>query len=129
MRFLNSLTLGKKITLFTVLGLLLGIGVFSFLAMRAVNQATEVMLEDRLTTTRLVADYLDEALGRALVELRNSAQMIEIDGTDDNFKVQIGALEDAYSRLSIHGIYLVDEQGRIIWNKPEVITATGIDMS
>jgi len=57
----------------------LGGGVFSFLGMRAVNQATETMLQDRLTTARLVADYLDEVLGRALTELRNTAQMIESD--------------------------------------------------
>ncbi len=62
MKLLPSLTLGKKITLLTTLGLILGIGVLSFLGMRAVNQATEVMLQDRMTTARLVADYVNEAL-------------------------------------------------------------------
>ncbi|MEE8318448.1 MAG: hypothetical protein V3R36_02285, partial [Dehalococcoidales bacterium] len=66
MRFLTNLTLGKKITLLTTIGLLLGVGIFSSLGMRAVNKATETMLQDRLTTARLVADYVDEALGRAL---------------------------------------------------------------
>ena len=88
MTFLTNLTLGKKITLLTTLGLLLGVGVFSSLGMRAVNQATEAMLQDRLTTARLVADYLDEALGRALTELRNTAQMIEADGAKDNLEPQ-----------------------------------------
>ena len=69
MTFLTNLTLGGGITLLTTVGLLLGVGVFSSLSMRAVNQATETMLQDRLTTASLVADYLDEALGRALTEL------------------------------------------------------------
>ncbi len=80
MTFLTNLTLGKKITLLTTLGLLLGVGIFSSLGMRAVNQATEAMLRDRLTTAQLVADYLDETLGRALSELKNVAQTIEGDG-------------------------------------------------
>ena len=75
MNFLTNLTLGKKINLLTTLGLLLGVGAFSVLGMRAVNQATDTMLQDRLTTAHLVAEYVDEALGRALTELRDTAQM------------------------------------------------------
>ena len=55
MRFLTDLTLGKRITLLTTAGLVLGVGVFGFLGMRAVNQATEAMLQDRLTTACLTA--------------------------------------------------------------------------
>ena len=54
MKFLTNLTLEKKITLLTAIGLLLRVGVFSSLAMRAVNQATETTLEDRLTTVHPV---------------------------------------------------------------------------
>ncbi len=61
-KFLTNLTLGKKITLLTALGLIFGVAVFSSLGMRAVNQATETMLQDRLTTAHLLADYVDEAL-------------------------------------------------------------------
>jgi len=129
--FLTNLTLGKKITLLTTIGLLLGVGVFSSLGMRAVNQATETMLQDRLTTARLVADYVDEALGRALTELENTAQMIESDGAKDNLEPQIQALEDTYSRLSIytHSIYLLNEEGRVIWSKPEDSGLAGVNIS
>ena len=131
MTFLTNLTLGKKITLLTTLGLLLGVGVFSSLGMRAVNQATEAMLQDRLTTARLVADYVDEALGRALIELKNTAQMIEGDGSKSNPEPQIEALEDTFSRLSIytHGIYLLNEEGQVIWSKPEILGVEGVDIS
>jgi sensor histidine kinase regulating citrate/malate metabolism len=64
MKFLKKLTLGKKIFILLALGLVVGIGVLSFLGISAVNQSTEVMLEDRLTTARLVAGYLDETLDR-----------------------------------------------------------------
>ncbi len=131
MTFLTNLSLGKKITLLTTLGLLLGVGVFSSLAMRAVNQATETMLEDRLTTAHLVADYVDEALGRALSELQNTAQKVEINGAKNNIEPQIEALEAVYSRLSIYtkGTYLLNEEGELIWSKPEAPGVAAVNIS
>jgi signal transduction histidine kinase/HAMP domain-containing protein len=116
--FLNNLTIGKKITLLTALGLLLGVGVFSALGMRAVNQATDSMLQDRLTTARLVADYVDEALGRALVELENTARNISEGRSPealDNAAVTLGT---AYSRsaIDVYGVYLIDDQGKPVWS-------------
>ncbi len=122
MILLANLTLVKKITLLTTIGLVVVIGTFSFLSIRAVNQATETLLQDRLTTAHLVADYLDETLGRALTELERTAQLVEIEGESDNLESRVEALQEAYRRLSIYsqGIYLVNKQGQILWSKPEV---------
>ncbi len=130
MRFLPNLSLGRKIILLTTIGLLLGVGIFSSVAMRAVNQATETMLEDRLTTAHLVADYMDEALGRALMELKNTSQLITSDGIKADLEYQIEALEDTYSSLSIYtnGIYLLNKEGEIIWSNPETPGVAGIDI-
>ena len=121
MKFLTNLTLWKKITLLTTVGLLLGLGVFSSLGLRAVDRATEAMLQERLTTAGLVADYLDEALERALVELRRVARTIAIDGAGEDLASQIAALDQMYSRLSIHthGIYVANEEGQVVWSLPE----------
>ncbi|MFH1925999.1 MAG: hypothetical protein ABIK32_05860 [Chloroflexota bacterium] len=91
------------------------------------NRATETMLEDRLTTAGLVADYVDEALERALSELENTARMIDIDDTKDNFQAHIESLETTYSRLSIpiHSIYLIDGAGEIRWSKPDIAWTDG----
>jgi len=120
-KFLNNLTLWKKITLLTTLGLLLGVAVFSTIGMRAVGQATETMLQDRLTTASLVADYVDEALSRALNELKITANMIAIDKTKEGIENQIQKLEDTYSMLSIYtqSFYLLNEDGQVVWSKPE----------
>ncbi|MFQ5996507.1 MAG: ATP-binding protein [Dehalococcoidales bacterium] len=130
MTFLTNLTLGKKITLLTTVGLILGVIVFSSLGLRAVNKATERMLQDRLTTAQLLADYVDEALAHALTELKGTAQMIEGDGTEGDFGAQIEALEDAYSRLSIyiHGIYLSNGEGQITWSKPPLLEAESVNL-
>lgn len=126
MRFLTNLTLGKKITLLTTLGLLLGVGIFSSLGMRAVNEATETMLQERLTTARLVADYVDEALGHALDELENTAGKID-SGEKENLEKQVTALQDIYSRLSIYtqGVYYFDHAGKLSWSRPVEAAAAG----
>ena len=128
MTFLTNLTLWKKITLLTALGLIFGVAVFSSLGMRAVDQATETMLEDRLTTARLLADYVDEALGRALAELENTARTIEGNGVNNNLDLISGRLKDTYSRLSLftQGIYLLNQQGQVVWGIPQ--TAEGEDV-
>lgn len=131
MRFLDNLTLVKKITLLGLLGTLLVIGAFSFLSVRAVSQATDRMLQDRLTTAYLVADYIDDFLGRALTELKSTAQTMETGRAPADLEKQIAPLEYAYSRLSIyiHGIYLLNEQGRIIWSKPDLPGIVNADIS
>ena len=130
MPFLTNLTLGKKIALLTMIGLLFGVRVFSSLGMHAVNQATEAMLQDRLTTARLVSGYVDEALGRALSELEKTARAVEISGANGGFEAQIESLEATYSRLSIYtyGIYLLNEKGQVVWSRQEAPGLGDADM-
>ncbi|MBI4286640.1 MAG: HAMP domain-containing protein [Chloroflexi bacterium] len=130
MTFLTNLTLEKKIILLTALGLALGVAVLSSLGMRAVNQATETMLKDRLTTAHLLADYADEALGRAQRELNYTALAITTDGTRSNLEERVRALEETYSHLSVylHSIYLVNEAGQAVWSQPDLPPLRDIDM-
>ena len=129
MAFLNNLTIGKKITILTAVGLLLGIGVFATLGMRAVNQATNTMLEDRLMTARLVAGYVDEALSRALVELQTTARTVGGDGEPSNFDLPVRNLQTIYYRslIDIYGIYLLDQNGELLWSGPGSPAADGFD--
>lgn len=131
MAYLTNLTLWKKITLLTVLGLLLGVGVFSTLGMGAVNRANETMLQDRLTTARLVADYIDEKMALAINELRNAARAIAADSSGSNIETQISTLEATYARLSIetYGFFLLDSSQEIIWFKPWVAGVDGSVMA
>jgi len=131
MAFLNNLTIGKKITLLTAVGLLLGVGVFATLGMRAVNQATNTMLEDRLTTARLVAGYVDEALSRALVELQITASTVGNQGTPDNFDLPVRNLHTTYDRslIDVYGMYLLDAKGRLLWTGSDSSAMDGFDFS
>ncbi len=121
MTFLANLSLGKKITLLTVVGLILGIGVLSALGMRAVSQASEAMLQDRLTTAGLLADHLDETLSHAVANLEHAAQLINLRDSRETLRQQMAALQDSYARLSIpaDGIYLGSRDGVVLACMPE----------
>ena len=129
--FLNNLTIGKKITLLTAAGLLLGVAVFATLGLRAVNQATNAMLEDRLTTARLVAGYVDESLSKALVELQTTARTVGSEGTPDNFDLPLRNLRATYYRslINTYGIYLLDAEGKLLRTGSDSPTAGDFDFS
>jgi len=124
MKFLNQLTLGKKIFLLLALGIVLGIGVFSFLGIRAVNQATEAVLSDRLTTANLVAGYLDETLGQTQEALQATAGAIGAAGAASDPSTHIADLASTIP-FDIHSAYIIDAQGKVLWNMPETLALEG----
>lgn len=91
--FLTDMSLWKKIIILTICGLVVGVGVFSALGMKAVNEATEATLQERLTIARLVAGYVDEALIRAQNEMDDSVSQIEVSGGLDNLQSILADLE------------------------------------
>ena len=131
MRFLSRLTLIKKTVIFTITGLILGITLFSFLGLGAVHEATENMLEDRVTTASLVTDYLDETLGIIKKEIEHTAGLIEANGfTGDSIK-QVEDLRGSFSRMSVHAhsIYFIDDTGDIIWSQTSDRNTDGFHIS
>src|SRR5512135_3432326 len=102
MKFLGGLSLGKKTAILAGAGLVLAIGVFSFLGIRAVGQAVDTMLQDRLTLARLTADYVDETLDRVTQETEAVAAAITTDSFQQDPAAYMDRLEMVASRLSVH---------------------------
>lgn len=125
------LRLRSKIILLALACLLVGVGIFSYLGTRAIDRSTDKMLEERLTTARLVADYVDEVLGRALLELVTTAQTISIDQERSEVKGPVESLQNTYSVLSIatDDIFLLDENGRVVWSISGDASIFGLDLS
>ena len=115
MKILTNLTIRQKILILTAAGVVLVVAVFGTIGIRAVNQATEAMLEDRMIATQLLAGYLDEVLRVAMVEVQHTAGMIQDNASDEEIQQNINELESSYDRLSlsIQNIYVVDDGGDI----------------
>ncbi|MDO8491309.1 MAG: ATP-binding protein [Dehalococcoidia bacterium] len=130
MSFLSNMTLGRRIILLTAVWVLIGIGLFGFLSMRALSQSTEAMLRERLTVAHLIADYADEVLGGALAQLKYTAQDVDMDGPQSEIEAQIAGLETAYSRMSIStlNILLLNSSGRVVWSSRDYDKLAGTEM-
>lgn len=126
MRFLGNLSLGTRIMLLTALGLLVSASLLTVPGLNATNEATEMMLEDRLTTAQVVADSLDEILRLCTVILEDSAQPISTATTNDDLDGQLVTVFSAYAHLSIQidSVYLIDNEDRILSSQPPVPNAS-----
>lgn len=125
-KFLGSLSLGKKIMLLTALGLLVGSGALVYPGLRATSEATDMMLEDRLTTARVVANSLDESLVISLDILKATASRINATQTPAELELQTQALWTTYYQVSIYpdSVYLYDSGGGLVWSKPDIVNAS-----
>jgi len=56
---------------------------------------------------------------------------MDVDGTGDDFSSSITGLEETYSRLSVftHGIYIVGQEGNIVWAKSDTPGVMGAGIS
>ena len=74
MASLDNLTLQKRIGLFVLTGLAIGLGLFSWVGMQSVNESIDKTLDERVTIARMMASHLDELLRVALVQVQNAAK-------------------------------------------------------
>ena len=129
MKWRSGLTLGTKIALLAGVALLAGIGVFGFLAMRAVQESVNTMLQDRLTLARLTADYIGDTISHVRAEAESAAATM--DASANGPTPGIDQLKKMSSRLSIDvsGIYEVSSDGAAVWSTPADPVAKPFDLN
>ncbi len=128
MKWRTGLTLGKKIALLAGVALLVGIGIFSYLAVRAVRESIDTMLQDRLTLAMLAADYIDDTIGHVRAEAESVASTMSPE--DQGPSPGIAQLERTTFRLSIEisAICELRSDGTVIWSNSADFSQP-IDMS
>src|SRR3972149_6433371 len=90
-------SLQRRISLLVILGLAVGLGLFGFIGIQALNESNEQVLGERLTMAGLVADHIDSMLQHAIDELDNTVRSPEIDLDDGDMEPERAVLRDAYS--------------------------------
>ena len=103
----TRLTLGRKIGFFTLASLVLGLSLFSILAIQSVNESVKSTLNERLDIARIVANRLDQTLNFVLVQMRSSATGITLLPNKEDFTVLADTLQGFFhqSEISINTVY------------------------
>ncbi len=127
---LSNLALQKKISLLVLVGLVVGLGLFSWLGIQSLRESTDRVLAERLTIARIMADHLDETLTHTLTHLQSAAGLIDRLPPGEGFHRATDSLRQMFAESGIHinGIILADKSGGIVRVEPEDTTLTGPDM-
>ncbi len=130
MVLLANLTLRKRIGLIVLAGLVVGLGLFSWLGIQSLNESTERILNERLTMARIVANHLDESLMHVLVHLQNVADSTDVLPTKEQFRPVADSLRRILteSGISVRNIILTDRDGKVLQVNPEDARIVGGDM-
>ncbi len=116
MSFLYNLSLQKKISFFVLAGLGVTLGLFSWIGVRAAQQSTDLMLQERLNNARLVADSMDALLLNAVHDLRELSMQTDINSAQEAAP-RIARLKQDFSEtgLKIHDVFVLDDWGKVVW--------------
>ena len=116
----RRLNLWPRLVVAVTLGFLLLYGVFSLLALRAVNDSTNRTLKERLVIAQMAAGEEDRLLGRGFYELRKATQFATFDPRDADQSAEYHMLAHAYGRLGTFslGVDYLNANGRVVLSWP-----------
>ncbi len=120
LQFWRRLNLWPRLVVAVTLGFLLLYGVFSLLALRAVNASTNRTLKERLVIAQMAAGEEDRLLDRGFYELRKATQFATFDPRDFDQSAEYHMLAHAYGRLGTFslGVYYLNASGRVVLSWP-----------
>ncbi len=110
------------------LGLLIA---FALLGERALQDSTDKLFEERMAITQLVADQIDNLLGRAVFELQQANKVIDFDENRADFLQNAATWISSYEQVGLFspGIVLLNSRGVILASEPSGLYEVGADLS
>ncbi|MBI2868337.1 MAG: GAF domain-containing protein [Chloroflexi bacterium] len=113
---LADVSLNKKIGLPVVAGLILGLGLFSWVGLQAVRTTTDNILEERLSRARILAYLLDENLSHMVFHVQNAASPISDMKSRAEFESAAGSLQDilADADIPLINIVITEKDGTVL---------------
>lgn len=127
---LANLTLQKRISLLVIAGLVVGLGLFSWLGVQSLRDSTERILDERLTIARVMASHLDHTLEYILAQLQDVNFNGELP-TREKFSPVADSLRETLTKSGIatRNIILINGEGKVLQAEPGTSGIIGTDMS
>ena len=127
LRIWRRLNLWPRLAISATLGYLVVFGVFSVLSLRAVNESTDRILEERLVISQMAANEIGRLVGRGFAELEAASAFTPFDPSSPSLTEEHDVLAHAYGRagaLSL-GVYFLDPAGTIVGAEPRDLAPIG----
>lgn len=128
---LRRMDLWPRLVLAVTVGFLVLFGIFSWLSLRAVDDSTNRILQERLVVTQMAVAELDRLLARAFYELEKATEFAAFDPNAPSQAEEAHMLAHAYGRLGAFslGVYYLDAGGRVVLSEPPGKLPPGTDLS
>ena len=128
---IRKLALRGRISLLALTILVVGLGLFSWLGVQAVNKSVETTLNERLALARTLASHLDQTLTYVLVQLENIAAASSQLPTVEQFNAAAHSVRLIFTKSHIQAsdIFLIGKDGRVLYVAPDEPDTIGLDMS
>ena len=111
------MSLQKRASLYSGVGLLFLVGILVFMGIWAVRETTERSLNERVAVAQWVARVVDQTLLTAKDELEHVALMVNLEDEDTISERQ--ALDNLYTFSgTFNHIFLVDSTGKVLNSQP-----------
>ena len=127
----GKFNLRQRMVLFSLVIMIIGLGIFSWLAVQSVNDSTQRTLDERLIIARLAASRLDETLRNIVVQIQASATSYgSIKNARDFLSVADPLLSTlTKSGISVQNILIVDASGKVLFVEPGILVPADTMMS
>ncbi|MBI4284696.1 MAG: GAF domain-containing protein [Chloroflexi bacterium] len=121
MAWLANLTLQRRIALLVIGGLVVSLGLFSWIGIQSVNESVARTLAERLTLARMIARHLDEDLSHVTADLLSVAYFGGDLPDNKEFQSEVVPLRERLAELGVwtENILLLDGSGKVIYAEPE----------
>ncbi|MEE9247630.1 MAG: cache domain-containing protein [Dehalococcoidia bacterium] len=116
----QRLNLWPRLVIAVTVGFLVLFGIFSLLSMRAVNDSTERIFEERFVIAQMAAREIDRLVERGFFELEKATEFAAFDPQVPFLSEETHMLAHAYGRvgaLSL-GVYFLDGKGKVVLSEP-----------
>lgn len=128
---LRRLALWPRLAIAVTVGFLVLFGIFSGFSLRAVQESTDRVLQERLVVTQMAAAELDRLLGRAFYELEKATEFATFEPSAASQSEEVHVLAHTFGRIGSFtlGVYYLDPQGRVVLSEPPGKLPPGADLS
>ena len=127
----RRLNLWPRLVLAVTLGFLLLSGIFSLLSLKAVDDSTRRILQERLVIAQMAAREVDALVERGFFELEKATEFAAFEPQAPSLADEFHMLAHSYGRvgtLSL-GVYFLDADGGLVMSQPRGKLRQGADLS
>jgi signal transduction histidine kinase len=123
-------SLAFRLVVLVVISVAIVLGVFSISAVLAVQDSIDRTLQGRLVLARTLAEQVDYVLDRDMGRLQALSFAEGFDLSDGDPGPEQRALRDVYFQTIFSGgLYIVDQQGRVLNMEPPLAEADGLPLA